>query len=146
MPSELFSMVSPLIRHPSGSGPFPFDLVLVDQSGKWCSRCLLSERCRGCVRISQPEVTPSSMETEGGSAAAAAEEAEVLLQAGDNLAVSFWTEQLGGEEGKKALEKVDISSVRYFKAFMWKLVFFSICSPTFPRATHPWTRSVSPSA
>ncbi len=93
LPSELFSLIAPLLRMPqsaASSSSSSYELALTDASGKWCSRCLLADRCRGCVRLS-----PASVAEMRGE-----EEEEVLLQAGDNLAVTF----VGGEATTMELE------------------------------------------
>ncbi len=49
----------------------PYELVVCDSQGKGCGRCLFSsEPCRGCLKIKD-------------------DEAEVLLQSNDTIAVSF---------------------------------------------------------
>lgn len=63
---QLHKLISPLIKvHVS------FGLVLVSSNGKGCSRCLFSERCKGCLRI------PDNDEV-------------VMLQSADNLAISYF--------------------------------------------------------
>jgi len=72
---SLLSMLSSLVRANNSSNPF--EVVLTDASGKWCSRCLLAEKCRGCVRLS--ELNPEPFAASGG----------VLLQMGDSVAISI---------------------------------------------------------
>ncbi len=92
--SELFALLTPLLRVPTALADRPFSLVLVDNTGKRCSRCLIGERCRGCVRLLAPD------------SQAMVEEEETLLQAGDNIAITFSADAGMGKELLESLTQV----------------------------------------